>query len=82
LVEHDSTEENLRTLGGWLGRHGRPLALYTDKNSLFVTTRPVQWQEQLRDSPARTQLGRALQELDIEWIGAHSPQAKGRIERL
>jgi putative component of toxin-antitoxin plasmid stabilization module len=47
-----------------------------------VTTRPVQWQEQLRDSPARTQLGRALQELDIEWIGAHSPQAKGCIERL
>jgi hypothetical protein len=43
LVEHDSTEENLRTLQDWLERHGRPLALYTDKNSLFVTSRPVQW---------------------------------------
>jgi len=82
LVEHDSTEENLRTLRGWLDRYGRPLALYTDKNSLFVTSRPVQWQEQLRDAPARTQFGRALSELDIEWIAAHSPQAKGRIERL
>jgi hypothetical protein len=82
LVEHDSTEENLRTLGGWLERHGRPLALYTDKNSLFVTSRPTQWQEQLRDTPARTQFGRALAELDIQWIAAHSPQAKGRIERL
>ena len=82
LVEHDSTEENLRTLGGWLERHGRPLALYTDKNSLFVTSRPTQWQEQLRDRPARTQFGRALAELDIEWIAAHSPQAKGRVERL
>jgi hypothetical protein len=82
LVEHDSTEENLRTLRGWLERYGRPLALYTDKNSLFVTSRPVQWQEQLRDTPARTQFGRALSELDIEWIAAHSPQAKGRIERL
>lgn len=82
LVEHDSTEENLRTLGGWLERYGRPLALYTDKNSLFVTSRPVQWQEQLRGEPARTQFGRALAELDIEWIAAHSPQAKGRIERL
>jgi hypothetical protein len=28
-----------------------------------------------------TQIGRALQELDIEWIAAHSPQAKGRVER-
>jgi len=82
LVEHDSTEENLRTLGGWLERWGRPLSLYTDKNSLFVTTRPVQWQEQLRGEPARTQFGRALAELGIEWIAAHSPQAKGRIERL
>ena len=35
LVEHDSTEENLSTLRDWLERHGRPLALYTDKNSLF-----------------------------------------------
>ena len=82
LVEHDSTEENLRTLGGWLERYGRPLALYTDKNSLFVTSRPTQRQEQLQNTPARTQFGRALAELDIEWIAAHSPQAKGRIERL
>ncbi len=66
LVEHDSTEENLRTLQDWLERHGRPLALYTDKNSLFVTSRPVQWQEQLRGEPARTQFGRALGELGIE----------------
>src|SRR5579863_7033301 len=78
----DSSEENLRTLGGWLERYGRPLALYTDKNGLFVTSRPVQWQEQLHDTPPRTQFGRALAELDIAWIAAHSPQAKGRIERL
>jgi len=82
FVEHDSTEENLRTLQGWLERYGRPLALYTDKNSLFVTTRSPQRQEQLRDTPARTQFGRALADLDIEWIAAQSPQAKGRVERL
>lgn len=82
LVEHDSTEENLRTLQGWLECHGRPLALYTDKNSLFVASRPTQPDEQLRDAPARTQFGRALAELGIEWIAAHSPQAKGRVERL
>lgn len=82
FVLHDSTEENLRTLRAWLERYGRPWALYTDKSGLFVTSRPVQWQEDLRGEPARTQIGRALQELDIEWIAAHSPQAKGRIERL
>jgi len=82
FVVRDTTEENLRTLGGWLKRHGRPVALYTDKHSIFCTTRPASVEEQRRGSPARTQFGRALDELGIAWIAAHSPQAKGRMERL
>src|SRR6266446_6921492 len=38
--------------------------------------------EQLRGEKARSHFGRALGELGIEWIAAHHPQAKGRIERL
>jgi hypothetical protein len=82
FAEHDTTEENLRTLQGWLRRYGRPLAHYTDKNSIFCVTRPAAIPEQLRGEQARSQFGRALSELGIEWIAAHSPQAKGRIERL
>jgi hypothetical protein len=82
FAEHDSTEENLQTLGGWLRRYGRPVAHYTDRNSIFRTTRPAQLAEQLRGDPARTQFGRALHELGVEGIAAQSPQAKGRIERL
>lgn len=82
FVEHDTTEENLRTLESWLRRSGRPLALYTDKDSIFQPAGPPAREEQLRGTPARTQFGRALAELGIEWIPAHSPQAKGRIERL
>jgi hypothetical protein len=82
FTEHDTTEENLRTLGGWLRRYGRPGAHYTDKNSIFRTTRPAALPEQLRGEGARSQFGRALSELGITWIAAHSPQAKGRIERL
>ena len=41
FAEHDTTEENLRTLGGWLRRYGRPLAHYTDKNSIFRTAGPA-----------------------------------------
>jgi len=81
FVRHDSTEENLRLLGSYLEKHGRPLAFYTDKASLFQTTPKAAHD---RDAPATqpTQIGRALSELDIEWIAAHSPQAKGRIERF
>ena len=82
FVEHDTTEENLRTLQGWLQRYGRPLLHYTDKNSIFRMAGRAALGEQLRGQPARSQFGRALQELGIAWIAAQSPQAKGRIERL
>jgi len=82
FTEHDTTDENLRTFGEWLRRYGRPLAHYTDKNSIFRTSAPAPLGEQLRGEKARSHFGRALRELGIEWIAAHSPQAKGRIERL
>ena len=80
FVRHDSTEENLKQLRSYIVQHGRPVSVYTDKASLFQVT-PCAIHH--RDAPEqqRTQIGRALQELNIEWIAAHSPQAKGRIER-
>jgi transposase len=86
FVAHDSTEENLRLLGRYLERNGRPLAFYTDKASLFRTAPKIarNQKEQARDEREPlppTQIGRALRELGIVWLAAHSPQAKGRVER-
>jgi transposase len=81
FVRHDSTEENLRLMGRYVEKWGRPRAVYTDKAGLFRVNRPPSREEDLAAQPARTQVGRALAELGIEWIAAHSPQAKGRIER-
>lgn len=78
---HDSTEENMRTVWGYLDLYGRPEAFYTDKASLFVTS-PKKNDPEEREPRPPTQIGRALQQLGITWIGAHSPQAKGRIERF
>ena len=61
------------------------MSWYTDKASLFQTA-----EKRKRDEPGvekdavempPTQIGRALRELGITWIAAHSPQAKGRVER-
>ena len=85
FAPHDSTAENMRTLWKYLERFGRPRLFYTDKAGLFQTA-----QKRRRDEPgidqdpvemAPTQIGRALRELGIGWQGAHSPQAKGRVER-
>jgi len=81
FVLRDSTEENLRMLKIYLQRWGRPVAFYTDKAGLFKVNRPANQDEQLAGREPLTQIGRALQELGIEWIPAHSPQAKGRVER-
>lgn len=82
FAEQDSIVENLRLLQEWLERHGRPVAFYTDKGGLFRVNRPLRVEEELRGQERpRTEIGRALGELGIEWIAAHSPQAKGRIER-
>ena len=81
FVDSDSTLNNLRVLSEYLQGWGRPVAFYTDKGSVFKINRPSNLEEQLDDVPVRTQVGRALAELDIESIKAHSPQAKGRIER-
>jgi transposase len=85
FVRSDSTQENMRLLWDYLEKFGRPVAFYTDKASLFHTT-----EKRKRDEPGvnkdpvempPTQIGRALRELGITWIAAHSPQAKGRVER-
>jgi len=81
FAQHDSTEENLRVLKSYLERWGRPVAFYTDQASLFRVDRASSVEEQLGGEGAQTQIGRALRELGIEWIAAHSPQAKGRVER-
>jgi len=82
LVGHDSTEENLRGLWGYLERWGRPVEFYTDKSSLFTVNRPPLEAADEVVKEELTQIGRALRELGIGWIAAHSPQAEGRIERF
>lgn len=77
----DTSENNRRLLAEYLQRFGRPVAFYTDKGSTFRVNRPADLDEQLAGREAESQVGRALRELDIELICAHSPQAKGRVER-
>lgn len=86
FAPHDSTAENMRLLWTYLERNGRPGAFYTDKASLFQTAPKVARDvtalpRDEREPLPPTQIGRALRELGIVWQPAHSPQAKGRIER-
>jgi transposase len=81
FVPADSGEQHRRVLGEYVERYGRPQAVYTDRASVFQPALAPGWKEEEPGPKTETQLGRALRELGIEWIAAHSPQAKGRIER-
>ncbi len=60
---------------------GRPVSIYVDKHSIYKVNRQATIEEDLKDAQPKTQFARAMEELNIELICAHSPQAKGRVER-
>ena len=70
----ETTQAYMETLRAYLAQHGRPVALYSDKHSIFRVNHPDREGE-------LTQFTRALKTLDIEPIHANTPQAKGRVER-
>lgn len=81
MAAEETTEAAMRLLWRWVERYGIPKALYTDKKTVFVTGREPTIEEQLAGQEPTTAFGKACAKLDIEMITAHSPQAKGRVER-
>ena len=75
LVPAETTHAYFDGVAGHLSQCGRPLAYYSDRHSIFRVNR-----DDVKAEP--TQFERALKTLDIELICAHSPQAKGRVERV
>lgn len=63
-------------------QYGVSQSIYTDCHSVFWTDREPTVDEQLVNKRPTTEVGRGLEQLGVTLILAHSPQAKGRIERL
>ena len=79
----ETTEALMDCLGRYIWRVGVPLALYVDKDGIFVVNnREATGKEVLENKEPVTQFGRACAELGVKIIVADSPQAKGRVERV
>ena len=72
------TTAAMTVFGQYVGHYGLPRALYVGRAGIYETTRDSTVDEALRDTAP---LGRAMRDLGSELILAHSPQAKGRVER-
>jgi len=69
----ETTEAAFDVFGRWVKRRGIPHSVYVDRHGIYRD----------EDHPEKpTQFGRAMKELSVELIRAHSPQAKGRVERM
>jgi hypothetical protein len=73
----ETTFSYFAAVRGYITEHGKPLALYSDKYGVFRVNA-----KEAISGTGETQFGRAMKELKIELICAHSPQAKGRVERV
>ncbi len=76
FVKSESTFSYFEALESYLLKHGRPVAFYSDKHSVFRVSK-----DDAKGGAGMTQFGRALSELNIEILCANSSQAKGRVER-
>ena len=75
FCEQENTRNYFLLMRGLIQRHGIPIALYTDRHSVFKNVPG----SGLPRAP--TQFSRAMDELGIQMVFALSPQAKGRVER-
>jgi len=82
FYDYEGVYPAMDSLKRYIRLYGLPASLYMDKHSTYRTTREPSTDELLRGEGAKTQFERACGELGIEVIHAHSPQAKGRIERV
>jgi len=78
FAEVESTFDYFASTVAYLKRHGKPVAFYSDKHSIFR----LYHQGATGRAKGLTQFARALSDLNIDIICANTPQAKGRVERM
>ena len=83
FYDYEGTQPAFDSLKGYVRKNGIPRSIYLDKHSTYKINKAQRYKEwPFRDEEELTQFARGCQQLGIELIYAHSPQAKGRIERL
>jgi hypothetical protein len=81
FFEEETTAAVMETFWRYVLQYGLPRSLYVDRDSIYRVNRDATTDENLKETGPLTQFARALRELDVTLILAHSPQAKGRVER-
>ena len=81
LAEEETSFAAMALLWRWIEHHGIPQSLYTDKKNVYVIDEKTRARAADSGEEVWTHFGWACKQLGIEIITAHSPEAKGRVER-
>ena len=81
MCEEETTAAAMRVLWTWIETYGIPQVLYCDRKTVYITDREPTVAEVLAGDDPLTAFGQACKKLGIRIMAAHSPQAKGRVER-
>lgn len=79
---YEGTLPAMDSFGRYIRKYGLPMTVYLDKHTTYKSPAEPTLEDELNGTEPLSEFGRALGELGVELIHAHSPQAKGRIERL
>ena len=83
FFERETTLAAMTIFEQWSRTHGLPTELYPDRHSIYrVNTKSADEQAHRTGRRPLTQFGRAMSQLGVKLTCAHSPQAKGRVERM
>jgi len=82
FFERETLHAAWTTFRLWTEQYGLPGAMYVDRHSIYRSDREPTTEELLAGKEPPTQFGRSMRELNVRLIKAHSPQAKGRVERM
>jgi transposase len=82
FYEYEGTIPAMGSFRRYIRKNGIPISLYMDKHSTYKSTGKPTIEDELNGTEPMSEFGRALAELGVYLIHAHSPQAKGRVERL
>lgn len=80
--EYEGTIPAMDSFKRYIRKYGIPMSVYFDKHTTYKSPAEPSIEDEINGTEPLSEFGRALAELGVEIIHAHSPQAKGRVERM
>ena len=81
FYEYEGTVPAMESFRRYVRAFGLPVSVYLDNHTTYKSPAEPTIEERLAGRRPKSEFERALEDLGVEVIHAHSPEARGRVER-